>query len=117
VRIELVPRYLALVAAALGLLFSSGIQPAAADASKPATHTVKMDLTSFLPADITVNAGDTIEWINKDLFPHTATSEAGGFDSGMVLPDKSWTYKAAKKGEFPYICTYHPTMTATLKVK
>ena len=33
------------------------------------------------PEVLTVAPGDTIEWVNKDLVPHTATSRAGGFDS------------------------------------
>ena len=117
-RIDLAFRYLASVAAVLGLLSMSGAPAAAAGAPKPVTHNVTIDATSFAPAAITVNAGDTIVWLNKDPFPHTATAaEAGGFDSGAILPGKLWKYKFVKKGEFAYICTYHPTMKATLRVK
>jgi plastocyanin len=90
---------------------------APATAGKPATHTVTIDATRFQPDVLTVRAGDTIVWVNKDFFPHTATSKAGGFDSGAIVTDKSWTYVAKQKGEFPYICTFHPTtMKGTLRV-
>ena len=56
-------------------------------------------------------------WVNKDLVPHTATSEAGGFDSQMIEAGKSWTYTVRKKGDLAYICTYHPTMKAMLRVR
>jgi plastocyanin len=56
-------------------------------------------------------------WVNKDLVPHTATSKAGGFDSQVIPAEQSWRFTARKKGEFAYICAFHPTMTATLQVK
>ena len=56
-------------------------------------------------------------WVNKDPFPHTATSKAGGFDSGEIAAAKSWKFVAAKTGEFEYICTLHPTMKGKLRVE
>ena len=91
---------------------SVGFAPSAAK-----THTVVIDAVKFEPADLTVKAGDTVVWTNKDPFPHTATSERGGFDSRQILTGKTWKFRAAKKGEYPYICTLHPTMTAILRVE
>lgn len=88
-----------------------------AAAARPATYTIVMDATSYKPATVTLRRGDSIVWANKDLFPHTATSKAGGFDSGVVATGKSWTWKATKAGEFPYACTFHPTMKGTLRVR
>ena len=84
---------------------------------KPKTHTVTMENMRFQPETLTVARGDTIVWINKDLVPHTATSKAGRFDSQLVQAEKSWRFTARKKGEFAYICTFHPTMTAMLRVR
>jgi plastocyanin len=96
---------------ALGLLmFGSG--PALA-----AVRTVAIDGTKFDPETVTVKAGDTVVWINKDPFPHTVTSQAGGFDSKEIAAGKSWQFKTSKPGVFPYVCTFHPTMKATLKVE
>ena len=86
-------------------------------ARKPKTHTVVMEGTAFTPANLTVAAGDSVVWANKDPFPHTATSNEGGFDSNQVQAGKSWKYVARKKGEFAYICSLHPTMKGTLRVK
>ena len=110
-------RAVALFAAALALAFSSTGPAAAADAAKAAAHSVAIDGTSFQPAVLTVKAGDTVTWTNKDPFPHTVTSTSGAFDSHEIAPGKSWKYSAAKKGEFAYICLLHPTMKATLKVE
>jgi plastocyanin len=104
---------LAPLAAALGLC-SIGLG-AAAPAAKPATHTVVMEAVSFQPADLTVRAGDSVVWVNKDPYPHTATSDR--FDSKIIAADRSWRYAAKARGEFPYVCTLHPTMKGTLRVR
>jgi plastocyanin len=83
----------------------------------PTTHTVTMENMRFAPHALTVARGDTIVWVNRDPVPHTATSKDGAFDSGTVLSEKSWRFTVRQKGEFPYSCTFHPTMTATLEVR
>jgi plastocyanin len=89
---------------------------AAADAPKAATHSVAIDGTAFQPAMLAVKVGDSITWVNRDPFPHTVTSPPAASiprnRTGQVLK-----YTAAKKGEFAYVCTLHPTMKATLKVE
>jgi plastocyanin len=102
---------------ALGSLLWSADPGAAAGAFRPATHTVVMEATAFTPATLTVAPGDTVVWVNKDPFPHTATSEPGKFDSGSVDAGKSWKFTARTKGDFDYVCTFHPTMKGTLRVK
>jgi plastocyanin len=83
---------------------------------KPVTHTVTVDSARFSPADLTVNAGDSIVWVNKDILAHTATTLQSGFDSKVIQPGKSWRYTVKRKGEFPYTCSFHP-MNAILRVK
>ena len=89
----------------------------AGERPKAKTHTVTMENMRFQPESLTVTRGDTVVWVNKDLVPHTATSKAGGFDSQMIPAEKSWTFTVRKKGDFAYVCTFHPTMTAMLRVK
>lgn len=55
-------------------------------------------------------------WINKDIVPHTATA-TGKFDSKTIESTRSWSYRPRRKGETAYICTLHPTMKGTLRVK
>jgi plastocyanin len=114
-------RRCAWIAAALSLLLGTVSLPdqtqgAAIAAGQPKSHTVTIEATSFKPESLTVTAGDKVVFLNKDPFPHTATSTPGGFDSGNIDPDKSWTLTTVKKGEFGYICSLHPTMKAVLKV-
>lgn len=85
-------------------------------ARKPGTHTVTIDAARFSPADLTVKAGDTIIWVNKDILAHTATAKDGAFDSKVIEPGKSWRYVAKRKGTFAYTCAFHP-MNATIEVR
>ena len=72
----------------------------------------------FQPAVLTVKVGDTVEWRNDDIVPHTATStEPNKFDSGILLVGSSWKYVVTKRGTYSYNCTLHPNMTATLIVR
>ena len=107
---------IATFAAVLGLML--GIMGSSAAESKAKTHTVTMEDMRFQPALLVVATGDTIVWINKDLVPHTATSQVGGFDSNVILASGSWRYTVQmKKGDVAYVCTFHPAMKGTLRVK
>jgi plastocyanin len=90
-----------------------------ASAADPKTraHTVVIENMQFTPATLTVSTGERVVWVNKDLFPHTATADDKTFDSKEIAANASWTYVAGKAGEYPYGCTLHPTMKARLIVK
>ncbi|UGX91797.1 cupredoxin family copper-binding protein [Bradyrhizobium barranii subsp. barranii] len=102
------PRRLASIALAVVLL--SIVVPARA-----ATIQIIMDNLVVSPAETSAKVGDTIEWINKDVFAHTATAKNGDFDV-MLPPKKSATFVLKKAGTVDYYCRYHPNMKATLKV-
>jgi len=110
-------RALVFLAASLGMVMIGMAPGAAAGAAAPATHTVAIEGATFATADLTVNAGDAVVWVNKDPYPHTATSKAAGFDSREIAPGKSWSYTAKTKGDFAYVCAIHPSMTGTLHVR
>ena len=84
----------------------------------PQTHAIEIRALKFQPGVLTVNVGDTLEWKNDDIVPHTATStESKGFDSGSIAVGGSWKYVASKKGTYFYNCTLHPNMRAKLVVQ
>jgi plastocyanin len=107
---------IAVFAAALALMVC-GMDLTAGERARPTTHTVTMDGMKFKPDVLTVAPGDTVVWVNEDLVAHTATSQAGAFDSKLIAPGKSWKLTVRKQGSFAYICTYHPTMKAMLRVE
>ena len=102
--------------AALGVTLM-GVGLAGSDRPKPRTHTVAMEDMRFQPEALTVAPGDTIIWVNKDVVPHSATSDAGSFDSKDIQAGHSWSYIAWNKGDFSYACTFHPSMKGMLHVE
>ncbi len=93
-----------------------GARVEAAVTRKPATHTITIESARYSPAELTVRQGDTVVWVNKDIFAHTATSKKPAFDSKVIQPGASWRYRVKSRGEFPYTCSFHP-MNAVLRVK
>lgn len=68
-----------------------------------------------------IKAGETLNWTNVDGVPHTVTSESkraneGGFDSGTISPGQSFATRFDQPGDYRYVCTIHPVMTATITV-
>jgi plastocyanin len=107
----------AILGAALALILNR-MDASAGERAKPKkTYTVTMEGMKFQPKVLTVAVGDTGIWVNHDLVAHTATAPDGNFDSKLIAPDKSWKLTVRKPGDFPYVCTYHPTMKGTLKVE
>jgi plastocyanin len=86
-------------------------------------HEVLMLDNSYKPAKITIEAGDTIVWVNKGKKTHTATSADKvpkdlEFDTDDVEPGKSAKpITFAKAGEIPYVCIHHRDMKGTVIVK
>jgi len=85
---------------------------ASADA---ATIQITMENLVISPADASAKVGDTIEWINKDIFAHTATARNGDWDV-IMPPKKTITSVLNKAGTVEYYCRFHPNMKATLVI-
>ena len=95
----------------LGTAASAG---AGAQQPTPKTYNVLIKDFKFVPDKLEVNIGDVIVWHNKDIVPHIVTADRS--KSHNLDPSESWLYTAKQKGDFPYNCRYHPTMTAELIV-
>ena len=109
---------LLLVSCSLGTQGPAGGFVLAAVPKGPQTHTVVIREVKFQPTVLTVKVGDTVEWRNDDIVPHTATStEPKKFDSGILPVGSSWKYVVTKRGTYFYTCTLHPNMKATLIVR
>ena len=80
-----------------------------------ATIQITMENLVISPAEASAKVGDTIEWINKDIFVHTATARNGDWDVTMP-PKKTGTLVLKKAGMIDYYCRFHPNMKATLEV-
>jgi plastocyanin len=80
-----------------------------------ATIQISMENLAISPAEATAKVGDTVEWINKDVFAHSATARNGDWDVTMP-PKKTVTLVLTKAGAIDYYCRFHPNMKATLTV-
>ena len=80
-----------------------------------ATIQIVMENMVISPAEVSAKAGDTIEWVNKDILAHTATAKTGDFDV-TIAPKKSVTSVLKKAGTVDYYCRYHPNMKAVLTI-
>jgi plastocyanin len=100
-------RFILLIA---GTAFYSVFVPARA-----ATVQIVVRDMSIVPVDVSARVGDTIEWLNKDVFVHSATAKNGDWDVTLP-PNKTERIILKKAGRFDYYCRFHPNMTAILSV-
>jgi plastocyanin len=84
---------------------------------KTSTMEVKIDNFSFGPATLTVPAGTTVTWTNRDDIPHTVVSTDGVFKSKVLDTDDKFSYTFSKTGTYPYFCSIHPKMTGKIIVQ
>jgi plastocyanin len=86
-----------------------------ANAAAPRTHVVVIDQMKFGPVPAGIRAGDTIVWVNRDMFRHTATARNGSFNIDLPPRTRGKTVVRAR-GAVQFFCKYHPGMTGTLRV-
>jgi plastocyanin len=100
------------------LLLSAG-SPSIRAAEQPsgASADVKIDNFSFAPQTLTIRAGTTVTWTNRDDIPHTVVSTDGVFKSKVQDTDEKFTYTFTKAGTYPYFCSVHPKMTGKVVVQ
>lgn len=71
----------------------------------------------FVPQSVTITAGDTVTWTNRDAAAHSA--RVGGVGTTAVLTQgQSGSLVFTNAGTFPYDCGVHgPSMTGTVVVR
>lgn len=72
---------------------------------------------AFIPADLNIEVGTTVTWMNADRDSHTSTSDAPGWNSGTISPGRQFSFTFQTAGAFPYHCSFHPGMTGTVVVR
>jgi plastocyanin len=107
---------LTLSVGALLLVLAGGLG-LAAESAGPKNHVVRIEGMKFTPGVISARPGDTVEFLNIDLVPHTVTERSvRAFDSGMINAKKTWKFVAEEEGVLDYRCIYHPDMMGRIVV-
>jgi plastocyanin len=78
---------------------------------------VKIDDYKFAPARLTVKAGTTVTWRNKDDSVHTVTSTTRMFKSKALDTDDAFSFTFTEPGTYAYFCSLHSYMTGTIVVE
>jgi plastocyanin len=104
--------------AAVALMGGGGRSLVASAGQPPASNVeVKIDNFSFGPATLTVAAGTTVTWTNRDDIPHTVVSDDKVFKSKVMDTDEKFSFTFAKPGTYSYFCSVHPKMTGKVVVQ
>jgi plastocyanin len=83
----------------------------------PGINEVWIQDKAFNPNYISISSGTTITWTNKEGVAHTVTGNDGlPFDSGSIATNGTWSHTFSSVGIFPYHCTIHLSMVATVEV-
>jgi plastocyanin len=78
---------------------------------------IRMHNIQFNPQTASAKVGDKVCWQNDDDVQHDAQADDGAFKSALFGKGETFTTTVTKAGDISYVCTVHPNMTATLKVK
>lgn len=78
---------------------------------------------AFVPATVTVEAGERITWVNCEPgageggIVHTTTADDGRWDSPLLARGEIFQQVIGDAGSFTYHCAPHPFMTGTVVVE
>jgi plastocyanin len=111
----LTPRVTLGVVGALLLIAAFYTGVASADETSPPQIVMKDFM--FAPMSLTVKAGTTVMWANKDDEPHTVVSDSGLFRSGAIDTDGTFSFRFDRPGTYHFVCSIHPRMVGTVVVQ
>lgn len=80
-------------------------------------QTIVQSGREFHPAEVTVNAGDTLLFTNQDEFIHQIYVSAMNFDSDEKAPGETLQVRFPTAGTFDVRCHIHPKMHLIVHVK
>jgi amicyanin len=106
----------ALIGAAVGSVLAGGVL--LAQAQSPAAAAVSIDNFTFNPPTLTVKAGTTVTWTNKDDIPHGIAATGNTIKRSNALDtNDSYSFTFTTPGTYQYFCYIHPHMTGTIVVE
>ena len=81
-------------------------------------NTVLIENFSYSPQELTISAGETVTWTNKDSVKHNVVSNNGSeLFSDLLGLNETYSHTFNQIGEYSYYCTPHPYMTGKIVVQ
>jgi plastocyanin len=77
---------------------------------------VNIDNFAFTPKELTVKAGTTIVFRNRDDIPHLVVGAKAEFHSEALATGDGFSFTFAKAGSYSYFCGMHPQMQGKIVV-
>ena len=91
------------------------------DKTTPEPKTIEVVIVKFkfIPADVTINKGDTVIWVNKEKRQYHSVwfEQLGEPEPDYFFPGESYSRTFDQTGDFPYRCGPHPEMLGSITVK
>jgi plastocyanin len=86
--------------------------------TEPAIHTVDMEEKVYVPGNIVIRKGDTLNFVNKDKIQHNVFSSSGenAFDLGTFGGGLQREVKLNEEGIVKVYCNIHPNMATYVAV-
>ena len=86
--------------------------------SNAQTYDIEISNFAYSPSSLTINAGDTVIWTNRDSVEHTVTSDSGSELASQLFSDgETYSHTFNSAGEYTYHCIPHPNMKAKIIVQ
>jgi plastocyanin len=89
----------------------------AGQAGAATTKTVSIYGTTFSPKTVTITAGDTVKWVNRDNDTHQIYGTKGSFVSAILKQHQSYSFRFNAAGTYTYKDELHPRIKGTVVVK
>jgi plastocyanin len=109
------PRAFLVSVSVVGVWLAAASTPS--NAAPPDSTQILIQDFMFTPNSLTVKAGSTVVWANKDDEPHSVVSDTGLFRSGAVDTNETFSFKFDKPGTYHFTCAIHPRMVGTIIVQ
>ena len=77
---------------------------------------IGMQRNAFERPEVTVAAGTTLWWVNRDRELHDVVALDQSFASPVVAPGTSWSHTFTQPGRYAYVCTLHANMGGVVVV-
>jgi plastocyanin len=91
--------------------------------TKPATTipgptvSVIIEKGAFSPKELTIAAGTTVTWTNREDIQHMLIDRAGSFGSPIFGKGETFSNTFKKPGTYPYYCKVQAFITGTITVE